>query len=159
MQIKLAENESLIKTWTYAHTKRRLERTEHSLMVTDKRIISSSENKKELTRKEIYLKDVKSMEYSYARHGLFGAILLLILGIITAIAIIGIFFIVKAVRIFKEKLFVLLISAYGIESCSLAVGSTQFNLKKRGKLKARVHKDDVLEIVDELGAIILEKKA
>lgn len=158
MAMKLANSESMIKAWTYATSKQGSERKEHSLIITDKRIISSSESKRMVTRREIYLQDVKSMDYTFAQRGLFWAVICLIFGILTAIALVGIFFIVKAVKMFKDKSFILTITTEGFESYGLEVGATSFFARKRGKIKVRVNKHDVLDIIDELGAIILDVK-
>ena len=159
MAIKLANSESMIKAWTYAHSKQRLERKEHSLIVTDKRIIASSESNKSVTRREIYLQDVKSMDYNFTQRGIFGAVICLIFGILTAVAIIGIFFIAHAVKMFRDKKFILTITTEGFESFGLEIGASSFFAKKRGKIKVRVNKEDVFDIIDELGAIVLDVKS
>ena len=163
MELKLAKNESLIKSWEYAQTKQGFEKKSYELTVTDKRIISSSESSKGVDRREIYLDDVKTLEYSFAKKGLFKAILFFILGAITAIAVVGIFLIIKAIGILKEKSFELTMTTEGFESDGLEIGASSMKkifsfLKKKSKLKVKVNKDAALEIINELGAIIVERK-
>ena len=164
MELKLAKNETLVKSWEYAQTKQGFEKKSHELTVTDKRIITSSESSKGVDRREIYLDDVKTLEYSFAKQGLFKAILLLILGVFTSIIVAGIFFIIKAISILKEKSFELTMTTEGFESDGLEIGASSMKkifgfLKKKSKLKVKVNKDAALEIINELGAIIVEKKS
>ena len=161
MELKCAKNETLVKSWDYAHEKKGFEHKNYNLTVTDKRIIASSESHKSIDRREIYLDDVKTLEYSFEKNGLFWAILLLILGIFTSIMVVGIFLIIKAVHMIREKSFVLTITTNGFESDGLHVGASSLHkiTKGRGKLKVKVNKDAANEIIEELGAIVLDKKA
>ncbi len=160
MELKCGKNETLLKSWTYAKEKQGWEHKEYNLTVTDKRIISSAESSKCMDRREIYLDDVKTLEYNFAKKGAFGAMLMLILGIITSIMVIGIFLIIRAVHILKEKSFTLTITTQGEESDGINLGaSSMLRSKKHGKLKVKVNKDAAIEIMNELGAIVLDKKS
>ena len=160
MDLICGKNETIIKSWDYALGKRGSERKNYNLTATDKRIISSNESKTSFERTEIYLSDIKSLNYSFEKNGILKAILLLILGIITAVALIGIFLIVAAVKLLRAKSFALTITTYGheIEGISFGVSSLG-RRKKRGKIKIFVHKKVAMEIINELGAIVLDVKS
>ena len=160
MKLICGKNESVIKSWDYALEKRRFERTTHNLTVTDKRIVSSSESKTSFERREIYLSDVKTLDYKFQRNGMFKAILMLILGILTAIVVVGIFLILAAVKILKAKSFALTIITSGCESEGLSLGaSSMLKKKSSGKIKVVVNKNAAMEIMNELGSIILDVKS
>ena len=160
MELICGKNESIIKSWDYALEKKGSERKTFNLTATDKRIISSAESKTSFERREIYLADVKSLSFNFERNGMFKAILLLILGIITAVALVGIFLIVAAVNILRAKSFALTIVTYGEESEGISLGASALTKKKsKGKLKVIVHKKDAMEIMNELGAIVLDVKS
>lgn len=160
MQLKCGKNESVIKSWDYAYTKQRGERKTYNLTVTDKRMVASSESSNNVDRREIYLDDVKTMDYSFSKSGLLGALLLIIFGVFLSIVIIGIFMIINGVHKLKEGSFTLTITTRGEESDGIALGASSFlNLKKkRGKLKVKVDREAAIEIINELGAILTDAK-
>ena len=160
MELICGKNESIVKSWDYALEKRGLDRKNFNLSVTNKRIISSAESSTSYERGEIYLSDVKSLGFKFERNGLLKAILLLILGILTTIMVVGVFFIISAIKILKAKSFALTILTYGADSESLSLGTSSMLTKKsRGKLKVVVNKNAAMEIMNELGTIILDIKA
>lgn len=160
MQLICGKNETPIKTWDYALAKKGFERKHYNLTVTDKRIIASAESNKSLERSEIYLSDLKSLDFKYERNGRFKAILLLIFGILTSLAIIGIFFIVAAVKLLKAKSFALTLNTYGYESAGFSFGASSIlRRRKGGRVKVVVNKKSAMEIIDELGSIILDVKS
>lgn len=160
MDIKYAEGETLIKSWDYALSKDGNENKKYNFSVTNKRVIYSAEGKKSLDRREIYVDDVKTLDFSFEKTSGFGTILLLFLGILLSVVIIGIFMIVKAVRRLKEKSFTLEITENGSTSKGILAGaSTIFSIKRQRKMKLKVYNDVAIEIINELGATILNAKS
>lgn len=159
MDIKYASNEQLVKTWDYASSKEGSDRRDYNISVTNKRIIYTAEGNKGIDRREMYLSDVKTLEYGFAKSAGIGTILLLIFGIITAIVVVGIFMIIKAVHLLREKTFTLEITANGFESEGISVGaSSLLTSKKHKKLKVKVYKEAAMELINELGAIVASAK-
>lgn len=82
MAIKLAENEQLLKSWNYA-TK---DKKQYNLTVTDKRVVSSEYEQENLTRREISMSTIKSVDGAIKqRKSVSPIILILIAGILTFI--------------------------------------------------------------------------
>lgn len=159
MELKCAENESVIKSWDYATRKQGSDRRSYNLTVTNKRIVATTDGNRVVAKKEIYLKDVKTLDFSFARKGTFLATLLIIFGIILAVAIIGIFMIVKGVRILKERSFTLTITTQGAENLGMLLGASSLMASiSRARVKIKVDKNAAHEIIDELGKIVLEQK-
>ena len=161
MELICGTNESIVKSWDYALEKRGLlESKNHNLTVTDKRIVASSISNTSYERREIYLSDVKTLDFKFQRNGAAKAIFMLILGIITAILIFGIFLIVAAVRILKARSFSLTIITSGGSSEGISVGAfSVLNKKNYDKLKVIVNKTAAMEIINQLGSIILDIKS
>ncbi len=160
MELICGKNEAIIKSWDYALEKKGLERKTFNLTATDKRLISTAESSKSCSRSEVYLSDIKSLDYKFKRNGSFLAILMLIFGILTSILVFGILYIVLAVRILRAKQFVLVVNTYGQESLGLAVGaSAKLKREKHGRIRVIVNKNVAKEIINELGALILDAKA
>lgn len=158
MDIRFANDEQLVKSWDYASSKEGSSRREDNLTVTNKRVIYTSEGNKGIDRTEMYLSDVKTLSYTYSKVAGIGTWIMLIAGIITAIAIVGIFLIARAISILREKTFFVVITANGFESEGITCGATVFKNRKQKKLKIKIYSDVAYEIINELGAIVASAK-
>lgn len=162
--MKLASNEKLLKQWTYAKTKSGKKRTESTLTVTDKRIICDETGKRTITRDEIPISHVKCLAFQKETGS---GWLLIILGLLTLITVVGIFILIAGIRKLLSGTFSFVISTYGEEGTPVEMGVT--SLKKggffkklfggRNKLKVKIDKNAADDIIDTLGAIIVEYRA
>ncbi len=175
MELKLAQNERIIKSWDYAEGGHTLERNkDHSnLTVTNLRVVSTTASNISLKRKEIPLKDVRSVEGEFKKNDSFWAKLQLFFGIILCVVIIGIPIVIKALKKLRACTFQLKfmttinelpscdLLAIGAKAAADAVGRRHF-FAKPGSINAyRVSIDKKLaqEILDEIGAVIVDAKA
>jgi uncharacterized membrane protein len=177
----LAKDEVLIKDWNYASGKTGLLfglHTEAKIAVTNKRVIYTAENERKIARQEIPLKAAKSVYSSHETVSKLGAILLMLLGVVLAIAGIvllfakGIFPILGVVALvlgavvvwlgytrLNQGAFSLTITTCGIEGESMAVSASRMLGKRQAPvMKVKIHNDIAREIVEEIGAIIAENR-
>ena len=91
MELKLAKDEVMVKSWDYAYQGGMFTRDklQANLTVTNKRIVSTVENKIRLDRDQIALSEVRSISASYGACRTFWARVKLVLGIIFCVTIIG----------------------------------------------------------------------
>ena len=170
MELKCAQNETIIKSWDYANTKQGQEHKVYNLTVTNKRLVSSAHSATSMQKREIYLDDVKNLECTYARNSMVGAIILFILAgiaLIVAVAvkilpllILTAIFVIIGIILLSQRSFTLSIACYGGESEGLSLGASSLSKIKKNsaKLKVQVNKEAAQEIIAELGAIILNEK-
>lgn len=85
MKIKLCTNEHIIKSWDYATEHVNNEHFCANLTVTDKRIISMHQNGKSIARNEVPLSSVTGINIFHGRKANFGAVLLLLVGLVFAL--------------------------------------------------------------------------
>ncbi len=171
MDIKLAQSEQIIKSWDYAIAGDALasktKKFKHNLTVTNKRIIWSSYNDVSINRKEIPLKDVKFVEGSFARNRSFWAKVKLFIGIPLCIVIIGIFMVKDALATLRGAKFEMEIGTALEYGESISIGKTagvaakkgffaRFTNKKLKEFKVKVDKANASEILNELGALVLD---
>ena len=171
MNIQLATDEKIIKEWHYAESGHRLDKggkVKHSLTVTNKRIISLGNGKHNINYHEIPTADVKSISGKIVANGSFWAKLQLIISIPLCLLIIGIPMLIDARRKLRACTFDLYIQTsnrYGIgmkagfdmEEADLArrhlFGNSLIN-----RFKVTANKADAIEILSELGSILLDNK-
>lgn len=181
--MQLANNEHIIREWEYATSKTGvadLNKTKATLTVTNKRIVHDMRNKLEISRDEIQLQDVKTLHMSHATKSKVGPVMTIILGII--IMIVGIVLSAKAGVAALLPVFLVLggiIVVVGIlklqggaltltittrlqEGSSLGIGAfggKGLGKKNKGTLKVVVNNAIASEIVDMIGAIIIDSQA
>lgn len=167
MNITLANGETLVKSWDYAKTKTGKLVTNHSLFLTDKRIVTISENKRAVDRNEIPLTATKTVSASAAVKKNFFTYIKLIFGAIFSLVIIGIPLLIKAIRELKYCQFELTITTSGIEGSALILGAAMPEsqtgffgrlFSKAKKQKIYVDKQTAFQIVDEIGATIIKAR-
>lgn len=171
MELKLAKCEQIIKSWDYALSGAsfsKKKKIQSNLTITNKRIIASAYNDISLDRTEIPLSSVKMIEGNFKKNRSFWAKVKLIIGIPLCLVIIGIPLVKSALSVLRGAAFDLKIITEGHEGSSLGLGCFSGNNGKKGlfarlfgKIKAvkvSVDKAMAKEILDELGAIVLDQQ-
>ena len=164
MELKLAQGESIVKSWDYSIAGgigREKRKRKDNLTITNKRIIHSGYSELELSREEIYVKDAKAIKANYARNGSFLAILKLIVGIPLCLLIVGIKMVKSALDDLRACVLTLDIATAGEEGTSFSLAASGALIKRftLGRFKVKVKKEMAREIVDEIGAVILDVNA
>lgn len=98
----LARDEVIINEWEYATSIRKNIETKHSLVVTNKRIVSSVESSRRLTQREIPLSSVQNVTMTHETPSFAKAICSIVFGVIFAILAIVSF--VLAFSVYAERL-------------------------------------------------------
>jgi F0F1-type ATP synthase assembly protein I len=172
----LANGETLLREWTYATKKEGYEKSDCTLSVTDKRIVATEKSNRHISQQEIYNKDVKAISFNHAVKSKTNAIILIILGILIAVVgvvigmktqplilipflLLGVILFAYGIYLLNQSAFNLIITTREIEGAYLAVGAMRIlgggRHKRAKKVKVKVEDSIVLEIIDELGALIL----
>ena len=173
----LANGERIIKDWDYAKQKGNAGlagKIKKTLTVTNKRIVHEVHSNVARTHQEIPLNSVKSITMSSVRKVPAGSIIAIILG---ALAILAMFFIpdmpvrTKAIGFGVSALLIIIgilglgKGAFTLEICTKGYEGTPLNVgcsrigtasKKMKKIKMKVNFKVVDDIMDTLGAILLE---
>lgn len=172
----LANGETLLREWTYATKKEGHEKSNCTLSVTDKRIVATESSNRQISQQEIYNKDVKAISFNHSVKSKVGAIMMIIFGILFAVLgimvgmkaarvmllpfiLFGFIFICIGAYLLNQSAFNMVITTREVEGSYLAVGAMRIlggrRHKKAKKVKVKVEDSIVLEIIDELGALIL----
>jgi hypothetical protein len=157
----LAKDEVVIKNWDYAHAKQKRIKTTASLTVTNKRIVYTLENQERIDRQEVPLQDVKTIACEKRTASNFWPIVMIVFGALLSIVIVGIPLLIKGIRSLNQGSFQLEITTYGVEGSSLDISASKvlFRKKNRGRLSVSINREAAQEIVDTIGAIIIDNKA
>ena len=173
MEIKLAQNEQIIKSWDYAIAgatlAKKSKKFKHNLTVTNFRVIWSSYNDIALNRKEILIKDITSIDGSYSRNRCFWAKVRLVLGIPLCLIIVGIPIVKNALAVIRGTKFELTLQTGVRPGEDLSIGKTAgvstkttfFGRLFRKTLKefsVTVDRANAVEIINEIGAIVQDAK-
>ncbi len=183
--MKLAKDEVLLKSWDYAKSKQGSEKVTHLLEVTNKRLVMTEDSNRGLERTELPLSTVKKVHGKTFVPSKVGAILKIILAVIILIAgfvvsglkelqvieglgmiviliaaVFAVILIIQAILLLKRGAFELTIITAGYETEGFNIGVQRLGKLKANtaKVKMNVHKEVANEILDELGAIIIENK-
>ena len=178
----LAKDEQLIKDWHYATGKsgkffNKLH-TKCNLAVTNKRIVYTAENERKISRQEMPMDLAKSVYGSHETVSKFGAIALIVLGILVAIVgivlglkipfigyiimaialIFGGYLAIKGLILLNQGEFMAKVTSVELEGESLTLSASRLLAKKKpaAAMKIKLNNDVAREIVEELGAIIAE---
>ena len=156
----LAKDEVVIKNWDYAHSKQKRIQTTASLTVTNKRIVYTCENQQRIDRQEIPLKEVKTIASEKRIAPNFWPIVKIIFGGLLSLVLIGIPLLLSGIRSLNQGSFTIEITTYGQEGSSMDLSASKMlsNKKNRGRLKVSINREVVQEIVDTIGAIVLDNK-
>lgn len=158
MNITLTAGERTLKTWDYAKTKEGRKTTQHTLILTDKRIIAASEGPQQIRRCEIPIAAAKSISGSAEKQATFFTYVKLIMSIPFALLIIGIPFLLRTIKELRACAFELTVTTYGDEGAPLTLYGKTEQVQRRGifalfgkkKQKIYVDKHVAFSIIDEL---------
>lgn len=177
--MKLAQNEQIIKEWEYATSQNRADTMKHSLTVTNKRIIAASRGAHKVTQEEVATSDVKSVSLSHYVPSKFFAILMIVLSVVSlavgiflfvhdedtalyGIPLVALFAILLLIGIMNlhQGVFTLTLMTEGTQSFLLGLGAMRLvrKSKKKGATKVKVNNEVADEIMETLGALIVEAK-
>lgn len=165
---------------------RKVVETVKTLTVTNKRIIAGSKNPTRTNYEEVPLSAVKNVSVSHYQPSKLSAILMIVFGVLlivagvlfaTAIpsegnptgivfmiifAIVGLILIVKGIKNLNQGVFTLVLTTAGVQSELMSLGF--FRVFRNGKkvktetVKVKIDNTVAKEIVETIGAIILENK-
>lgn len=172
MDINLANQEKIVKSWDYATTKAKSGRSQSNLTITDKRIISTTKGQNINNRVEINVAEVKSFSARFAqpKAPLLALIIMLALGIaslvvginkeLTYFIAIGAALIVCGIIAFVFTIgkcnFTMQIFTKGHNDIGLSLTASRFfKIKRSRKIRIRVDKSCVNDIINTLGAVIV----
>ena len=161
--------------------------TEASITLTNKRIVHDVVDKHSFMRREVQLKDITAIDYYHSKKSNFWVWVKIAFGVLTCPIIIGIFILANAIRQLHAGDFIMEISTSGVLSNALNVGAKKKGAEGFGaaikaillfipnlilglfgiKLgapeevvkKMHVHHDVIMEIIDSLGAAVMDSKA
>lgn len=191
MELKLAKDEVIIKSWDYAsqgkwYTKDKLIA---NFTLTNKRVISTMENKITLNRTEVPLSAIKTVSAKYGARRTFWPKVQAVFGGILCVVIIGIPILKNALRKIRSATFDLILetrySDFEGKPFTLGANAALDALKKRSRLggmirsilgaipiigmafrsknpneiPVSVKKDIAKEIINEIGAAIMDLNA
>lgn len=172
----LAKQEEVIKEWSYATARAKGVHTDYKLTVTNKRLVSSARSSLSYSQQEIPLNTIKSISGSHEKKSPVGAILLMILGIVAIVvgfvvgegkmaitlpvALVGVILVIIGIVLLKQGAFTLVVTTAGTESSGIAVGAVKWfgKGKKHGRVKIKVDNKVADEIIETLGAIVIDYK-
>ena len=175
----LSKDEGVIKEWNYAVSKKGMEKTEASLVVTNKRVVHDVKNYHSISRTEIPLKEVKSIDYYSNSKISIGAVLAIIFGVVLAIVgfvlmgklgddagiaaipiVFGVVLVIAGIIGLSKSAFTMVLYTSGIVTEMLSIGASAIKPKRKrkrgGKVKIKVDKNVAADIIDSLGAIVLD---
>ncbi len=156
--MKLAKNEKIIKKWPYAHVMNGVVDAECNLIVTNKRLISEKISKREISKVEVNLDAIKGLSVYRGAKSNFWPIVGIIFCIPLCFAIIGIPLLVKCIKLLNQGMFDLDLITDGTYKGVAGVAKL-FAPVNKGKVRIKIKKDVCTEVVDTLGAILLDKSA
>jgi hypothetical protein len=178
----LAKDEQIIKDWDYATGKsgkffNKLH-TQCNLTVTNKRIVYTAENERKITRQEMPMDLAKSVYGTHETVSKLGAFLLIIFGILVAVVgailglkipivgyailavavIFGAYLVIKGIIRLNQGEFMAKVTSVELEGESLNLSASRLFAKKKpaAEMKIKLNNDIAREIVEELGAIVVE---
>ena len=187
MELKLAKDEVIVKSWDYSAEGGMLTRDKaiSNLTLTNKRIISTVENKITLNRNEVPLSAIKTVNAVYGARRTFWPKVQAVFGGILCIVIIGIPILKSALKKIRATTFDLVLETRyaDFEGTPFTLGANAADVvpKKRGFIKKllglipilgipfrekgakekviSVKKDIAKEIINEIGAAIMDLNA
>ncbi len=170
MELKLAKNETLVKSWDYAIGKGAMtskkKQLSSNLTVTDRRVVYSAYNDFSLDRKELPIDSVVLVQGNYTKNPILMAIIKLVLGILSCCVIIGILFKGFGIKMIKDAIDTIKGCNFELKLITELNAGVSFSIDgNRGKIKLvtnkfkiNVDKDKAKDILNEIGALVQEAK-
>lgn len=156
MDIRLSTGEEILKQWDYAKTKQRAGRIKFSLILTNKRLVSLSESRKQISRDDFLLKNINGVSATCGQNKT-----LFVLGVVLCITIIGMIIGIPMVILGGRKK--LSLSIYGefmdtsvIDTGTVSAGGLFGIFKRKKKTKIKIDGKQAEDIVESIGALILQ---
>lgn len=155
MDIRLSTGEEIVKQWDYAKTKQRAGRTKFSLILTNKRLVSLSESRKQISRDDFLLKNICGVSATCGQNKT-----LFVLGVILCLTIIGMIIGIPLVRLGSRKKLSLSIYGEFMDTSVIDTGTVSSGLfgifKRKKKTKIKIDGKQAEDIVESIGALILK---
>lgn len=155
MDIRLSTGEEIVKQWDYAKTKQRAGRTKFSLILTNKRLVSLSESRKQISRDDFLLKNINGVSATCGQNKT-----LFVLGVILCLTIIGMIIGIPLVRLGSRKKLSLSIYGEFMDTSVIDTGTVSSGLfgifKRKKKTKIKIDGKQAEDIVESIGALILQ---
>ena len=189
----LAKEEVIVNEWEYATSKNKNAVSKHSLVVTNKRIVSSVKSKRKITQREIPVSSVQNVFLSHEVPSKFCAIFSIIIGIILMVAgvcfgmglvpvlnelipmfyeivnlvigavalIFGLILLIRGILRLNQGAFSIVLTTNSLPEYELmSVGFEKFYGKRKvsSAFKFKIKNEIAKEIIDTIGAVILDNK-
>ena len=123
-------------------------------------MVKTAESKRGVSREEIPMDSVKMLNLGSSKQETGLAIFYIIFGAIFAMSLIGIPLLIIGIRMLIQASFNIEIVTKGVEGTSLSVGVAKIlGKKKKPRIKVKINKKACLNIVEELGAAVMEAKS
>lgn len=155
MDIRLSTGEEIVKQWDYAKTKQRAGRTKFSLILTNKRLVSLSESRKQISRDDFLLKNINGVSATCGQNKT-----LFVLGVILCLTIIGMIIGIPLVILGSRKKLSLSIYGEFMDTSVIDTGTVSSGLfgifKRKKKTKIKIDGKQAEDIVESIGALILQ---
>lgn len=155
MDIRLSTGEEIVKQWDYAKTKQRAGRTKFSLILTNKRLVSLSESRKQISRDDFLLKNICGVSATCGQNKT-----LFVLGVILCLTIIGMIIGIPLVILGSRKKLSLSIYGEFMDTSVIDTGTVSSGLfgifKRKKKTKIKIDGKQAEDIVESIGALILK---
>lgn len=155
MDIRLSTGEEILKQWDYAKTKQRAGRTKFSLILTNKRLVSLAESRKQISRDDFLLKNINGVSATCGQNKT-----LFVLGVILCLTIIGMIIGIPLVRLGSRKKLSLSIYGEFMDTSVIDTGTVSSGLfgifKRKKKTKIKIDGKQAEDIVESIGALILQ---
>lgn len=155
MDIRLSTGEEIVKQWDYAKTKQRAGRTKFSLILTNKRLVSLSESRKQISRDDFLLKNINGVSATCGQNKT-----LFVLGVILCLTIIGMIIGIPMVIFGSRKKLSLSIYGEFMDTSVIDTGTVSSGLfgifKRKKKTKIKIDGKQAEDIVESIGALILQ---
>lgn len=177
--MKLAQNEKILKEVCYATSKQGVlsrSATEHWIVITNKRVIGLTKNKNAQlvgtntasSSQEFAIEGMKGVKSCLSIKSNFWPILQIIVSIPLCFGLIGIPLLIKGVKKLNQYSLSLEFLYDGYISSALRIKTQRVFIRKKANLdiaifdmqlsSAKINKDAVTEIVNEIGAVIIDNQ-
>ena len=178
----LAKNEIILNEWNYATSNQYNSKTEHTLTVTNKRVVSSISNKRKVERREVAVDSIQNISLSHEMPAKLWPVVMILLSIaiigacvascilfkyafvIPVAVLVGVIalclFIDAVLNLRKSHFYIELFTNTLSENTVMSVNYDNFTSHRRFRKKFRIVVDNKVarDIIENLGSIIFEFK-
>ncbi len=182
----LAKDEIIVNEWEYATSKNDKHKSKHALVVTNKRIVSTVQSKSKITQSEIPVSSVQNVHLSHETPSKLNAIFMIVLGAILALVgivcavgvinivmqlvsiiagavllLIGVPMLIAGILRLNQGAFSVVLTTNSLpeyELMSVGIEKIYGKRKLSSAVKFHINNDIAKEIIDTIGAVILDNK-